>query len=188
MTTFADDHTPLPLKSSTLEARDDTTPDVSNPNEEGDILMIEADPLLRRQVRLSRIREDEGAVEYAARLFFSGQHMDDAAQLARVSERRLRAFLKTTQGRAIAQDVSDELDDEFKGLYGDAIDVLRSAMRNEKAEIRMNAANSALRYLKEIKLHVDIGAEDLVQKIMKGDAVSAGEAEMGGRKGTLEDE
>lgn len=137
-------------------------------------LLIEADPLLRRAARLSRIREDEGAVEHACRLFFSGWHLGDAAEFAKVSERRVRDFLKTDKGKTIASDVKAELDEEFKSLYGDMIEVLRTEMRNPKAEIRLNAVNTGMRYLKEIKIALDISAEDLVQKIMKGEAQGNG--------------
>jgi hypothetical protein len=133
-----------------------------------DILYIESDPLLRRQVRMCRIREDEGAVEYACRLFYSGMHMEEAAQIARVSERRVREYLKTDSGKTLADSIREELDTEFKGLYGDAIELLRAEMRNPKPEIRMAAANATLRYLKDIKITLEIGAEDLVQKIMRG--------------------
>jgi hypothetical protein len=135
---------------------------------EEDIVILETDPLLRRQVRMCRIREDEGAVEYAARLFFSGIHMDTAAEIAKVSERRVREYLKTDKGKVLAEEVREALDAEFKSLYGDAIEVIRAEMRNPKAEIRMSAVNTALRYLKDIKVTLEVGAEDLVQKIMRG--------------------
>ena len=145
------------------------SPSPNSITEEDMVLLLESDPLLRRQVRVSRLWEDEGALDYAARLFFCGFHLEDAAEKANVTPRRLRAFLKTDKGKVLAKDVTSELDEEFKGLYGDAIEVLRDGMRNPKAEIRLNAANSALRYLKEIKVNVELSAEDLVQKIMKGE-------------------
>lgn len=132
-------------------------------------LLIESDPLLRRAVRLAKIREDEGAVEHAARMFFSGWHLEDAAEFTKVSERRVRDFLKTDKGKALGSSIKEELDEEFKSLYGDMIEVLRNEMKNPKAEIRLSAVNTGMRYLKDIKIVLDIGAEDLVQKIMKGE-------------------
>ena len=138
------------------------------PLTDAEVLILESDPLLRRSVRMCRMREDEGAVEYGVRLFLSGMHLDEAADLAKVSERRIRTYLKTDAGKTLAEEVRTELDAEFKALYGDAIENLRALMRDPKPEIKLGAVNATLRYLKDIKVTLEVGAEDLVQKIMRG--------------------
>lgn len=146
----------------------DNGPNTLKDGREEDVVLIESDPLLRRAVRLSKRRRDEGAVEYAARMFLSGIHLDKAAEIAKVSERRVRDYLKKDEGKALAEEIRSELDAEFKSLYGDMIEVLRSELSNPKPEVRLSAVNTGFRYLKDIKVVLDVSAEDLVQKIMKG--------------------
>jgi len=135
---------------------------------EEEVVEVEATPLAMRWARLSRIRDDEGATEYAARLFASGMFLEAAAEKAGISERRLRDFLHTDTGKEVVRGVHEELDEEFKALYFDTVQELRLLIHDAKPEIRTSAINTFLRYAKELRVTLDITAEDLVQKIMKG--------------------
>lgn len=113
-----------------------------------------------------RIRQDEGAVEYGARLFASGVLLDRACEIAHIRPYRLREFLNSSQGKALLESIRSELDEEFKNLYAQTIDTLYHDLRNPNPQVHQGAASLFLRHAKEIKVKLDITAEDLVKKIM----------------------
>ena len=129
----------------------------------GDGISLDVIPFVQRS---TRVRQDEGAVEYAARLFASGILLDRACEIANIRPYRLREFLNSSQGKTLLESIRGELDEEFKNLYAQTIDILYTDMRHPDPKVHLAAASLYLRHAKEIKVKMDITAEDLVKKIM----------------------
>lgn len=133
------------------------------------ILELESTQSLERQAREQKISSRQGRVEYAARLFVSGQILEDACECAEVPIDSVRTFLHTQEGKELVIRLREDLDEEFKNLYADTIRVLREGLHSADPRVAQNAASIYLRHSKELKVVVDITAEDLVRKIMTGE-------------------
>ena len=132
--------------------------------EEDKVITLPVEPFV--EAHRERIRQDEGAVEYAARLFSSGILLDRACEIANIRPYKLRDFLNSSKGKNLLESIRNELDEEFKNLYAQTIDVLYTDLRHPDPKIHLAAASLYLRHAKEVQVKLDITAEDLVKKIM----------------------
>lgn len=118
--------------------------------------------------RAEHVKLDTRA-EMGLRLFASGTPLVQAAALAKTKPQKIRALLQTEQGKETLKHIRLELDEEFKALYRDSIQVLRENLHSADPTIKMKAADTFMKYAKEINLNVVLTAEDLVRQLMKGE-------------------
>jgi hypothetical protein len=115
-------------------------------------------------VRQEGVKLDTRA-ELGLRLFASGTRLSDAAKIAGTRPQKIRKLLETDQGKDTLKKIRLELDEEFKSLYRDSIEVLRQGLKSPDPQIKHKAADTFLKYAKEINLNVVLTAEDLVRVI-----------------------
>lgn len=106
-------------------------------------------------------------VEMGLRFFAAGRSMREAAKIAGTKPKKIRALLATAYGRQLMAQIRSELDEEFKALYAQSIEVLRDGLASSDWKQRKESADAVLRYLKELHVSVVLSAEDLVQAIRK---------------------
>lgn len=81
----------------------------------------------------------------------------------------LRAYIRSSIGKRIIAEVTGELDHRFQCLYGDVIDTLEQAIKHSDPGVALAGTGQWLKHAKGTKVHVEISAEDVVQKIMSGE-------------------
>jgi hypothetical protein len=107
-------------------------------------------------------------VELGFRFFAAGLTIPMASKAAKCSCTAVKKMLDSEQGRELLKNIRLELDEEFKNLYRISIQVLRESMSSVDPKTRLDAANTLFRYQKEMKISVELTAEDLVKQIVSG--------------------
>jgi hypothetical protein len=114
--------------------------------------------------KAERVKLDTRA-ELGLRLFASGMRLSDAAKIAKTHPRKIRKLLATDQGKDTMKAIRLELDEEFKALYRDSIQVLREGLKSTDPAIKHKSADTYLKYAKDLNVNVVLSAEDLVRVI-----------------------
>jgi hypothetical protein len=115
-------------------------------------------------------RASKSKVELGLRFFAAGLNIPTAAGVAKCSAQAVRNLLNSERGRELLRNIRLELDEEFKSLYRASIQVLRDNLSHADPGIAQKAADTVLKYQKEMKITVEMTAEDLVKAILEGKA------------------
>ncbi len=108
-------------------------------------------------------------IELGCRLYLCGMKLTDAAKYSKCSANGIMFALGTQEGIELKQKVRSELDDSFKNLQRKAIDVIDKALDSPSPAIALDGANLFLRTMKETKVKVELTAEDIVARLLRGE-------------------
>lgn len=113
-------------------------------------------------------------IEQAIRLYACGKGSQiDVAKACGVSVARLQTLLQSDEGIAIQRGIRNELEHKFQALFEKTINVLESALDHPDPSIALAGANLWLKSAKSTKVEVQLTAEDIVQKLMRGESIDA---------------
>jgi predicted transcriptional regulator len=139
-------------------------------------VIFEPDTFMTEPVHFNpkRFRGNMPRKSLALRLCMAGRLVYEAAEDVGISTQTLSNYINSQAGQDEIKVIRAEYDEEFKNLYASAIQVIRECMKSPDPVVKLNAANTWLRHSKEIKVDIVLSAEDIIQKLMKGEALPNG--------------
>lgn len=144
-------------------------------------VLLDEDGLITGQVSASTTWEPNvwtPAHRLVLRLRASGKPTDEIADETGFSEAMVRKLCNSPTGKAYIEAVYQDLDAEFKAMYGEVVSTTRKWIKCADPQISLTAINlwSKINGKFTQKVEVKVTAEDVVRKLVQEDASVAANA------------